>query len=71
VLASVIPPGAQPPVPLGPLVGTLTDAVQLIATLVTTTALDEHLEDLVITLTGRHHLVRLMPGFAGTDSSCC
>jgi hypothetical protein len=66
--AGAAPAGAGPPLPLEPLVGALTDTVQLLSTMVATAALDEDLEDLVVTLTGHHHLVRLMPGFAGTDA---
>lgn len=77
VLARVAPEGAitdGSPAPAGngsagpvpdALATSATDVVRTLAAFVTLHAADEDLQDLVITTTERHHLVRLVPGFAG------
>ena len=44
-----------------------TEVLQTLATMVTADALEEELEDVMVTLSGHHHLIRLLPGVAGTD----
>jgi hypothetical protein len=67
VLASIAPDGGGAPA-AAPLAATLTDVVHLLTSTLAVTAVDEDLEDLIITLSGHHHLVRLVPAFAGTDA---
>lgn len=50
------------------LVTAATDVVRRITSMVTVDGRPDDLEDLVITMTGHHHLIRVMPGFAGTDA---
>ena len=44
-----------------------TEILQVLGATIAAGALDEDLQDLVITLSGHHHLVRLLPDVAGTD----
>jgi hypothetical protein len=44
-----------------------TEVLQTLATMVAADALEEELEDVMVTLSGHHHLIRLLPGVAGAD----
>jgi hypothetical protein len=44
-----------------------TEILQVLGATIAANAIDEDLQDIVITLTGHHHLVRLLPDVAGTD----
>jgi hypothetical protein len=79
ILASLDPPAAErsdppdPPEPSARVIEALatatTDIVRLVSGMIMTHDVDGELEDLVITLTGHHHLVRPLPPSAGAEST--
>lgn len=50
------------------LIAAMTEVVQRIMSMATLGGVPDDLEDLVITMTDHYHLIRVVPGFAGTDA---